>query len=102
MNEGIKEGIRLHNLIHNHVLKVGKPGIYCNHHNTLNLVENHVYHEKMKHIDVRLDIIRDILEEEKFFILKIDTKDNRTYMLTNSLPPEKLKLCLDLVDVCRS
>lgn len=61
-----------------------------------------VYHEKMKHIAFRLNFICDILEEDKFSILKIDTKVNSTYMLTKSFPIENFKLCLDLADFYRS
>ena len=60
-----------------------------------------MYHEKTKHIDVRLNFIWDILEEDKFSILKIGTKVNLADMLSNSFPMEKFKLCLDLVDVRR-
>lgn len=38
--------------------------------------------------------IYDILEEDKFSILKIDTKDIPTSMLRKSLPTEKFKLCI--------
>ena len=40
-----------------------------------------------------------ILFYDKFFIQKIDTKENLKDVLTMSLPTEKLKLCLDLVEV---
>lgn len=60
-----------------------------------------MYHEKTKHIDGRLNFIRDILEEDKFSILKIGTMVNPVDMLTKSLPIEEFRLCLDLVDVQR-
>lgn len=49
-----------------------------------------------------LNFIRDILEQDKFSILKIDNKGNPTYMHTRSLPMEKFKHCFDLVDVGKS
>ena len=82
-------------------LKVEKPVLYCDIQSALSLAKNPMYHKKTKNIDVKLIFIRDILEGYKFSILKIDTKVNPTYMLTKSLPTEKFKLFLDLVDVCR-
>ena len=101
MTEGTKEEIWLHVLIQSLGLKVEKHVLHCDSQSALSLVKDPVYHEKTKHIDVMLNFIWDILEEEKFSILNIDTKVNQTYMLTKSLPTEKSKLCLDLVDVRR-
>ena len=78
-----------------------KPALNCDSESALCLAKNSVYHEKTKHIDMRLNFIRDIVEEDKFSILKIDTKVNPADMLTKSLPVEKFRLCLKLVDVRR-
>ena len=67
-------------------LMVEKHVLYCDNQSALSLAKNSMYHEKTKHIDVRLNLICDILEEEKFSILKIDPKVNPTYILTKSLP----------------
>ena len=67
----------------------------------LSLAKNPVYHEKMKHIDVRMNFIRDILEGDKFSILKIDTNVNPADMLTKLLPTYNFMLCFDLVDIRR-
>lgn len=50
------------------------------------------------HIDVRLNFIRDIMEEDKFSILKIDINVNPVDLLTISFPIEKFKH-LDLGNV---
>ena len=101
MTEGIKECIWLHGLVESLGLKVEKPVLNCDSESALCLARNPVYHEKTKHIDIRLNFIRDIVEEDKFSILKIDTKVNPADMLTKSLPKEKFELCLNLVDVRR-
>ncbi|GKE55032.1 retrovirus-related pol polyprotein from transposon TNT 1-94, partial [Tanacetum coccineum] len=54
----------------------------------LSLTKNPVYHERKKYIDVRLNFIRDVLEEDRFSIQKIATEHNPD-MLTKALPTEK-------------
>lgn len=70
MPEGIKEYIWLHSLIQSLGLKVEKPFVFYDNHKVLCLAKNLVYHKKTKHIDVRLNFIRDILEDQRFYIKK--------------------------------
>ena len=65
----------------------------------MSLAKNPVYHERSKHIDVRLNFIRDIIEDKIFEIEKIATAENPADMLTKPLPTEKFKLSLDLVNI---
>jgi len=60
---------------------------------TIHLTKNQIYHERTKHIDVRMHFIRDVLVEN------ISTFDNPTYVITKVLPSLKFKRCLDLVGV---
>ena len=99
LTEGVKEGMWLHGLINSLGLEVQKPVIYCDSQSALNLAKNHTYHERSKHIDVRLNFIRDVIEENVFSIEKIATADNPADMLTKPLPAEKFKHSLDLVNV---
>ena len=63
------------------------------------MAKNPVYHERSKHIDVRLNFIRDILDDKVFTIEKIATIDNPADMLTKPLTFDKFKHSLDLVNV---
>ncbi|RVW92548.1 Retrovirus-related Pol polyprotein from transposon TNT 1-94 [Vitis vinifera] len=58
---------------------------------------NPVYHERTKHIDVRLNFIRDVIEEKLFSIEKVATEVNPADMLTKPITTEKFKHSLDLV-----
>lgn len=102
ITKGVNECIWLHNLIHSLDLKVDKLILFCDSHSASCLVKYPIYHLKTKHIDVRLNFIRDILEEEMVSIQKINIKENLTDMLKKSLPTENFKLYLDLVDIHRS
>ena len=97
--EGVKEGIWLHGLIDSLCLDMQKPTIYCDSPSALSLAKNPVYHERSKHVDVRLNFIRDIIEGNIFSIEKIATSDNPVDMLTKSLPTKKFKHSLDLVNI---
>ena len=95
LTEGMKESMWLYGLINSLSLNVQRPIIYCNSQNTVNLANNSIYHKKSKHIDVRLNFIRDIIEDQLFTIEKIAT----TNMLTKTLSAKKFKYSLDLVNV---
>ena len=101
MTEGIKECIWLHGLVQSLGLKVEKPVLFCDSQSALSLAKNPMYHERTKHIDVRLNFIRDVLEEDRFSIQKIATQHNPADMLTKALPTEKFKHCLNLVNIRR-
>ncbi|RVW33033.1 Retrovirus-related Pol polyprotein from transposon TNT 1-94 [Vitis vinifera] len=57
--------------------------------------------EEDKHIDVRLNFIRDVIEEKLFSIEKVATEVNPADMLTKPITTEKFKHSLDLVNVCK-
>ena len=99
LTEGVKEGMWLFGLLDNLGLDVQKPVIFCDSQSALNLAKNPVYHERSKHIDVRLNFIRDVIEDKKFSIEKIATAVNPADMLTKPLPAVKFKHSLDLVHV---
>ena len=54
-----------------------------------------------KHIDIQLYFIRDMIEKKVFTVEKIATIENLANMLTKALTYAKLKLNLDLVNVCK-
>ena len=56
--------------------------INCDRMNTIYLIKNHIYHVRMKHIDVRLHFAREILKKDDIELQKIHTKENPTDMLT--------------------
>lgn len=60
--EGIKEDIWLHMLIQSLSLMVEKLILNYDSQIALSLIKNLLYHEKKKHIDVKLNFIQDILE----------------------------------------
>ena len=59
----------------------------------IHLSKNLMFHSRSKHIDVRHDWIRDVLESNQLYLEKIHTSENGSDMLTKCLPKEKLEAC---------
>ncbi|OMO86748.1 hypothetical protein CCACVL1_09479 [Corchorus capsularis] len=96
LTEGIKEGMWLYGLVDSLGLNVSKPVTNFDSQSALSLAKNPVYHERSKHIDVRLNLIRDALDDKVTTIEKIHTADNPADMLTKPLTTDKFKHSLDL------
>ena len=60
-----------------------------------------MFHERSKHIDVRLQLVRDEIEKGRVKLFQVDTTENPADMLTNPLAKEKFELCLKLVGLCK-
>ena len=75
--------------------------IGCDNNGALSLAEHQVFHERSKHIDVRLHFVREEIEKGRVKLFKVDTTENPADMLTNPLAKEKFELCLKLVGLCK-
>jgi hypothetical protein len=57
------------------------------------LAKNPTYHSKKKHIDVRYHFVRDMIEDKKVLMLKVDTLKNIADPLTKFVSAEKFSWC---------
>jgi hypothetical protein len=57
----------------------------CDSQSAIFLAKNPTYHSKTKHIDVKYHFVRDMVEEKKVLLEKVDTLKNAAYSLTNSV-----------------
>ena len=62
------------------------------------LANHQIYHERTKHIDVKLHFIRDVIESKKVKVEKVSTKENPADMFTKSLSSVKFKHCLNFIN----
>ncbi|KAL6323553.1 hypothetical protein AAG906_039135 [Vitis piasezkii] len=71
--------------------------VFCDNQSAIYLVRNPMFHERSKHIDVKLHFIREVISSGAVKFDKIATEENPTDALTKSLPVAKFELCLNLI-----
>jgi hypothetical protein len=65
----------------------------CESQSEIFLAKNPTYHSKTKHIDVQYHFVRDMVEEKKVFLEKVDTLKNVADSLTKSMSTKKFSWC---------
>jgi hypothetical protein len=67
--------------------------IDCDSQSAMFLVKNPIYHSKTKHIDIQYHFVRDMVEEKKMLLMKVDTLKNVAYSLKKYLSTKKFSWC---------
>ncbi|MCI79531.1 copia protein [Trifolium medium] len=62
------------------------------------MTNHQVYHERTKHIDIRLHFVRYMIETKEITMEKVASEKNPAEMFSKSLPRSRLKHCLDLIN----
>lgn len=76
-----------------------KVTLHCDSQNALFLMKNPMFHERTKHIDIRLHFIKDVISSGNVIVVKVLFEDNPTYTLSKPLSSTKFQHCLDFVQV---
>jgi len=84
-----KEAVWLSRLCSSMGLVQGAIRIDCDSQSAIFLAKNLAYHSKTKHIDVQYHFVRDMIEDEKVLLVKVDTLKNTVDALTKSVSSEK-------------
>src|ERR1700722_20667522 len=71
----------------------GAIRIDCDSQSAIFLAKNPAYHSKTKHTDVQYHFVRDMIEEKKVSLMKVDTLKNVADSLTKSMSTEKFSWC---------
>src|SRR3954470_8650913 len=71
--------------------------VKCDNQSAIHLLKNSAYHERTKHIDVRLHFFRGVIERGEVQVLKVSTEDNAADMITKTLPSCKFFHCMQLI-----
>ena len=97
--KAVKEAIWLKGITEELAIYRGKVVVYCDNQSAIHLAKNQSFHERSKHIDVRLHFVRYIIAVGDIGVGKVPTKDNPSGMLTKSLNVTKFKHCLNLINM---
>ena len=97
--EAFKEAVWLQGILQELRQIRDKTTIFSDSQSSIHLCKNPVYHEKSKHIDIRLYWIREKIEEGTIKLEKISTDDNPADMGTKVLSVSKFRHCLNLLNL---
>jgi len=73
--------------------------IDCDSQSAIFLAKNPTYHSKTKHIDVQYHFVRDMIEDKKVLLVKVDTLKNTADALTKSVSFEKFTWCREAIGI---
>ena len=60
--------------------------VKCDSQSAIHLSKNSAYHERTKHIDVRLHFVRGVIEHGEVQVMKVSTDHHVVDMITKTLP----------------
>jgi len=95
--EGVKDAMWLKGMIGELGITQECVKIHCDRQSTIHLANHQVYHERTKHIAIRLHFLRDMIESKKIMVEKVASEENPTDVFTKSLPRSRFKHFLDLI-----
>ncbi|GKC72511.1 hypothetical protein Tco_1118394 [Tanacetum coccineum] len=99
LTKTVNEAIWLRGLVEELGIELHTMAVNCDNQGAIHLSQNHVFHERTKHINVRYHFIIEVLEAKTIKVVKVDTKHNVTDALTKVVPGLKLQHCLELLNV---
>lgn len=101
LTDAVKESFWLKGILEDFGIKQKKVGVNCDSSSAICLSKHQTFHNRSKHIDVRLHFIRDEVWEGMIEVRKIGTDHNSADALTKVVPASKFIYCLELVNVLR-
>lgn len=99
ITKAIKEDIWLKGILGEFGVDQRAVPLNCDNQSALHLAKHQVFHERSKHIDVRLHFVRDEVDKGVIKMLKISTDDNEVDMLTKVPSSTNFKYCMNLVGI---
>ena len=77
----------------------GTIRIDCDSQSAIFLAKNRTYHSKTKHIDVQYHFVRDMVEDKKVLLVKVDTVKNTIDALTKFVSYERFSWCRETMRI---
>jgi hypothetical protein len=73
--------------------------LFCDSQSAIYLIKDQMFHERIKHIDVKYHYIREVIAEGRLKIPKISTHDNPADMMTKHVLVAKFEFYSSLVGI---
>ena len=73
--------------------------IYSDSQSAIHLCKNPIFHERLKHIQIKYHFIREMVLQGAFKLEKVPTEMNLSDMGTKILPISKFSLCKNLLNI---
>lgn len=97
--EAVKEALWIKRLTKELGFNSDDITIHCDNQSALHLMKNPMFHERSKHIDIKLHFIRDIVLSKQVGVMKICTHDNPADIFTKTVCKDKFCYCLTLLNI---
>ena len=99
ITEAVKEAMWLKGMLEEMGLNQQQVPIKSDSQSAIFLCKNQVFHERSKHIDVRLHFIRNLIEDKAIKVEKVPGCENPADMFTKSVVLDKLRLFKSLLHI---
>ena len=97
LSEAIKEAIWLKRSLKDFGLSQKSVKIYYDNQSTIHLSKNQQYHSRTKNIYIKFHFIREQIEKQKVEMLKVQSSENTTDILTKIFTRKKFLKCLQTI-----
>lgn len=94
-NHACREAIWIERLCSNIGFDGRQITICCDSQSDISLAKNPTFHARIKHIDWQFHFVRNMVEDGKVKLEKVDTLVDVVDALTNIVSAQKLKWCVD-------
>ncbi|XP_073014568.1 secreted RxLR effector protein 161-like [Primulina eburnea] len=99
ITEGVKEAMCLRGLVAELEIQDATLRLLCDNQSAIHLTKNQVFHERTKHVGVKLHFVREVVGKGEVELEKVKTDDNVAGMLTKPITKDKLLYCLKMINV---
>lgn len=97
ITEGVREVMWLGGMVKELGVEKDCITVFSDNQSAIQLTKHQVFHERSKHIYVKLHFVKDIVKGGAIKVEKIDTEDNPSDILTKAVPQAKFIHCMNIV-----
>ena len=95
LTEGVKESLWLKGMVADLGIKLDGVEVNCDNEGAVQLSKNSVFHERTKHINVKMFWIRDVVNSKEVVVKWVGTDINPADVMTKALPGAKFTFCFN-------